>query len=231
MDDLTAKMRPLVFLLKEKWEQSKQFKVIVTVSVIFLATFFILKVSDSTENKKMVIINNELDYKNSRLIKSSYGAIYKGKERLLESKLNKVIEQQQGLVENIQALKEHNKELQEKIESKSITLGNNPIKKNVDGTLKAPVIQTTEQLNENIRVHDSNFDYRSKSFSPSQLKNKNSNLRMVRTNRIVKSRSLISFPVKSKREIKKDEVVLPSGSYVKAKLMTGIEAPEGKTYR
>ena len=39
---------------------------------------------------------------------------------------------------------------------------------------------------------------------------------------------VISFPVKHKR--KEEGVTLPSGSYVKAKLMTGIDAPEGKTY-
>ena len=44
--------------------------------------------------------------------------------------------------------------------------------------------------------------------------------------------SMISFPVKStgKAFLKKPGIILPSGSYVKAVLMTGIEAPEGKTY-
>jgi conjugal transfer pilus assembly protein TraB len=42
--------------------------------------------------------------------------------------------------------------------------------------------------------------------------------------------SIISFPVK---EVPLDQVagiVVPAGSYVKAMLMTGVEAPEGKTY-
>jgi hypothetical protein len=42
--------------------------------------------------------------------------------------------------------------------------------------------------------------------------------------------SIISFPVKDVIVEKSEGVVLPTGSYVKAKLMTGIEAPEGKTY-
>jgi hypothetical protein len=44
--------------------------------------------------------------------------------------------------------------------------------------------------------------------------------------------AMISFPVKStgKAFLKKPAIVLPSGSYVKAMLLTGIEAPEGKTY-
>lgn len=42
--------------------------------------------------------------------------------------------------------------------------------------------------------------------------------------------SIISFPVKEVPSDKTDGIVLPAGSYVKAKLMTGIEAPEGKTY-
>ena len=43
-----------------------------------------------------------------------------------------------------------------------------------------------------------------------------------------RSGRIISFPVKHKR--KEKGVVLPTGSYVKAKLMTGVDAPEGKTY-
>ena len=39
---------------------------------------------------------------------------------------------------------------------------------------------------------------------------------------------VLSFPVKHKRM--EEGVTLPTGSYVKAKLMTGVDAPEGKTY-
>ncbi len=44
--------------------------------------------------------------------------------------------------------------------------------------------------------------------------------------------TMISFPVKGngKAYLKKPSIVLPSGSYVKAVLLTGVEAPEGKTY-
>ena len=38
----------------------------------------------------------------------------------------------------------------------------------------------------------------------------------------------ISFPVKYQRQEK--GITLPTGSYVKAKLMTGVDAPESKTY-
>lgn len=44
----------------------------------------------------------------------------------------------------------------------------------------------------------------------------------------VKGPDLIAFPVKS--DIKTEGVVLPSGSYVKAKVLTGVDVPEGKTY-
>ncbi len=39
---------------------------------------------------------------------------------------------------------------------------------------------------------------------------------------------LIAFPVKS--ESRTEGVMLPSGSYVKAKILTGVDVPEGKTY-
>jgi hypothetical protein len=42
----------------------------------------------------------------------------------------------------------------------------------------------------------------------------------------------VSFPVKStgRAFLREPGVILPSGSYVKAKLLTGVEAPEGKSY-
>ena len=42
--------------------------------------------------------------------------------------------------------------------------------------------------------------------------------------------SVISFPVKETPSAKTTGIAVPVGSYVKAKLMTGVEAPEGKTY-
>lgn len=41
---------------------------------------------------------------------------------------------------------------------------------------------------------------------------------------------VISFPVKEVNREKSTGVVIPPGSYVKAKLMTGVEAPEGRTF-
>ncbi|MFK7827886.1 MAG: TraB/VirB10 family protein [Oligoflexales bacterium] len=44
----------------------------------------------------------------------------------------------------------------------------------------------------------------------------------------LKGESIISFPVQSLEKSLGDSVTIPSGSFVKAKLLTGIEAPEGK---
>lgn len=44
--------------------------------------------------------------------------------------------------------------------------------------------------------------------------------------------SIVSFPVKTSGAVylKRPSIALPTGSYVKAKLLTGVEAPEGKSY-
>lgn len=42
--------------------------------------------------------------------------------------------------------------------------------------------------------------------------------------------SVIAFPVKGENGTDRMEVTLPVGSYVKGKLMTGVEAPEGRPY-
>lgn len=41
---------------------------------------------------------------------------------------------------------------------------------------------------------------------------------------------VISFPVKGQKSEQEVTITIPSGSFVKAKLLTGVEAPEGKTY-
>ena len=45
-----------------------------------------------------------------------------------------------------------------------------------------------------------------------------------------KGPAAISFPVQSSGRLSSPEVVLPAGAYVKAKLLTGVEAPEGTPY-
>lgn len=48
--------------------------------------------------------------------------------------------------------------------------------------------------------------------------------------RPVKGPAIISFPVKDSASPSMLGIVLPPGSYVRAKLMTGVEAPEGRPY-
>ena len=46
--------------------------------------------------------------------------------------------------------------------------------------------------------------------------------------RKIKDPSIISFPVQKKERVHEMTVKIPAGSFVKAKLLTGVEAPEGK---
>jgi hypothetical protein len=52
--------------------------------------------------------------------------------------------------------------------------------------------------------------------------------RQIKRVRSAKGPDLIAFPVKS--DVRTEGVMLPSGSYVKAKILTGVDVPEGKTY-
>ena len=77
----------------------------------------------------------------------------------------------------------------------------------------------------NIRVHPGSGSLESTYFESTDNTKKR-----LRSNFLSNKRRLISFPVASTRKKRKDEITLPSGSYVKAKLLTGVEAPEGRTY-
>lgn len=51
-----------------------------------------------------------------------------------------------------------------------------------------------------------------------------------RPEEIAKGPAVITFPVKGEEVRERTEIVLPPGAYVKGKLLTGVEAPEGTPY-
>jgi hypothetical protein len=51
-----------------------------------------------------------------------------------------------------------------------------------------------------------------------------------RPEEVVKGPAVITFPVKGEELRERTEVVLPPGAYVKGKMLTGVEAPEGTPY-
>ena len=171
------------------------------------------------------------EFKEGRVLGFQGDSIYAGKERVF-TKTVKEIETNQA------ALKDTTAKLQARLDD----LEKNKAPTNSDGKLtggnpglglgggvqpdsgktgligKDPAVRMSPPQDD-LQVRKPDLDV-----NPSQGKG------VSRSRNLGNGTSIISFPVKEVAVDRSEGIVLPSGSYVKAKLMTGIEAPEGKTY-
>jgi len=155
-------------------------------------------------------------------------AISNGKNKAINNKINKVKNDQASLFEQLKlmdqkfaALESKNTELQKKLNEKE-----EQVVTQIDGQ-QPPIEQDTAVVIDEVAVAQSATRLMPSTSPPLVYK---SSFRKELTKKKRQRRKLITFPVKSTRQLKEDSIVLPTGSYVKAKLLTGIEAPEGKTY-
>ncbi len=212
------KVIPIYLLVKEFVTANKKRRNMALVSAFLIFLVWLSMMLESINQNKTIQVTKETDFKDSRLISNSYGRVYRGKERILEKKMDQIINSHLQLQESIKALKDKTNQIEVRVDKKEV------VKKEEQAeNLRKPNEPEEVQSHtpEPIRVHQSQMNFRSSSISQT---------RNALRERKGRSRSLISFPVKNTRVEKNEGIVLPSGSYVKAKMMTGIEAPEGKNY-
>ena len=212
------KVIPIYLLVKEFVTANKKRRNMALVSAFLIFLVWLSMMLESINQNKTIQVTKETDFKDSRLISNSYGRVYRGKERILEKKMDQIINSHLQLQESIKALKDKTNQIEVRVDKKEVIKkeeqADNLRKPNEPEEVQSPTPEP-------IRVHQSQMNFRSSSISQT---------RNTLRERKGRSRSLISFPVKSSRVVKNEGIVLPSGSYVKVKMMTGIEAPEGKNY-
>jgi hypothetical protein len=158
-----------------------------------------------------------VSFQNGRILNDRESTFYYGKERLLSQKAQAMFEGQSKLEARLA-------ELEKKLQEANATAANANLPKtdlppSVGGQTQslgiAPNAEPSAQETP-IHLYGAPPDGTT---SPAR-----STVSRVRA----KGPDLIAFPVKS--DVKTEGVVLPSGSYVKAKVLTGVDVPEGKTY-
>jgi hypothetical protein len=175
--------------------------------------------------------DDKVDFKDARVLGSQGESLYEGKERLLSKTIKDLVEAQKAFKESTASidLRIANLEQGKKPEGLAGNLDAKKtpeeVKKAVEGQPSDPVRMGAEPTGLEVRQF------------PSHAPDSPANAPLGRVGgsaseapRFARSNSLISFPVKEVSSEKTSGVVIPPGSYVKAKVMTGIEAPEGKTY-
>jgi hypothetical protein len=155
-------------------------------------------------------------YRNGRILGDDISSTYKRKDRLVSKKLNVISKGQKEMLESFSKLSKRVEEM----ESRKVE-----VKEEEKTEAKQSEIKKEDQKVDKVIFHNSseNFKAENGKSSKSQMSLKRKRKRKVK-------RSIVSFPVKDKTKKVKLGIVLPSGSYVKAKLLTGVEVPEGKTY-
>lgn len=170
------------------------------------------------------------DFKDARILGSRGDSIYEGKERLLSKTMRELKETQEALRASNEKLQARLDEL-EKGKSQGTPVGapgNSAALNSANGPqpLPSPGLEPAQSGSDSIRTGPP-----PEVFPVTHISGSSGNTaRAFGSSRVKLGNSIMSFPVKDIPIEKTEEITLPAGSYVKAKLMTGVEAPEGKTY-
>lgn len=195
--------------------------VLVGLSVVTLLLVVNLIGIGSDKENQIVERGAAVSFQNGRILNDRESTFYYGKERLLSQKAQSMLEGQAKLEARLQELE---KKLQE-----STAQGAKP-SASIDGTPSVTPTQQpigvappapSEAANSDpaLQLYGAADNPSGSTVTPVRVRPKGS---------LIKGPDLIAFPVKS--ETKTEGVMLPAGSYVKAKILTGVDVPEGKTY-
>lgn len=201
--------------IKEIVQKKPIFVGLAVVGILFVLNM--IGLSGKNENR-IVERGASIDFQKGRILNDRESTFYYGKERLLSKKAQSMIEGQTKLEARLTELE---KKLQE-AQTRQLLTGTS----DAGPTLVQPqqslgVSQTLGSENSSLQLYGSPQGIEAGAVSPLQSQ---THPRAAR-----KGSDLISFPVKA--EGKNNEgVMLPAGSYVKAKVLTGVDVPEGKTY-
>ncbi len=153
----------------------------------------------------------EVSFQNGRILNDRESTFYYGKEKLLSQKAQSLIETQSKLETRLA-------ELEKKLQEKQVAPAPSPIASPTTGS-GVPSADVA------LKLYPSDADLSGQVVAPiGNSKGATKRLGAVAS----KGPDLIAFPVKT--DAKTEGVMLPAGSYVKAKILTGVEVPEGKTY-
>lgn len=199
------------------------------VAVLAFCLVFYLFMKGREEVTRVYQSDGKADFKDARVLGSQGDSLYENKERLLSKTLAEFQEANAAFKETTAKLDARIGEL----EKKNGGPGNTDENSKVSGTAGIPP-GAMEKSGSQLSDAPSGLEV-SQGAPGSMVQSSPSGITYIAPNRggsgrFIKGSAVISFPVKEVSREKTTGVVIPPGSYVKAKLMTGVEAPEGRTY-
>ena len=155
----------------------------------------------------------EINFQNGRILNDRESTFYYGKERLLSQKAQAMMDAPAQIAARLAELE------------KKMTAPQPPAPAN--GAPATNPGTTAPTINNDIQTHPATAELQGSEVT--QATGGAAHPRKgARARTSFGGSDLIAFPVKG--DAKTEGVMLPAGSYVKAKILTGVDVPEGKTY-
>jgi conjugal transfer pilus assembly protein TraB len=176
------------------------------------------------ENHRIIENSKEINFQNGRILNDRETTFYHGQERLLSQKAQNMIESQKLLESRIGEL-EKKLASQQQVSSSAIP---NEIAPSVPGAPNLQMYPPTQEFQGQKVASDQNDSSKLSTNVTAVGTGTQKSPPKLLSGSVKPGKDMISFPVKADSKI--PGVVLPSGSYVKAKMLTGVDVPEGKTY-
>jgi len=190
-----------------------------------LLIFVINKCSETTE--KIYYSDSNVEFKKGRLIDYQNADFYKKRDQLHSQRMKKLIESQEATAKKLQEIENKVNSPAKSEEKKDESGQQQEVSKESEVSINAEPIRTYPPP-ETYEVEKSEV----KSALPARSSYKAPSSGYYRKRKAKGGKEgppLISFPVK-KTKPQNLGVTLPSGSFVKAKILTGVDAPQGKAY-
>lgn len=209
--------------------------VFLAASTVVILIYMASKLGDGAQAK--VMVERQGEFKQERVLGDPYSAINRGRERRFDKNAKEYAESQKSVVERLDQISAKMMELEGKLSdqpqvSSLPTLPEHPengVAGQVEPGAATPLPESgggTRQVDFQGSLREP-VDLRPVMPTRQRLNRFSSDDYEARPQ---KGPAVISFPVPGQERKERNEIALPLGSYVKAKMLTGVEAPEGTPY-
>jgi hypothetical protein len=244
IDHLKVKLKESINSVRQWWQSTgkkKQHLIIAVLVPFAMCTVYALSKGEEASKTK-VLTAREGEFKKSRILGDPYAASGRAKEQLLSKTAKEYSDTQKMLLDGLTQINSRIDSIERKVagggsQSSALPVSGPVSSASGQGDPVVPLhsdgssVQTTQSsqgesardpidMRPNIPAGNGPYGYSrfgSRDYDEIRLKPS-------------KGPPVISFPVQEAAMLERAEVVLPVGSYVKAKLLTGVEAPEGNPY-
>jgi conjugal transfer pilus assembly protein TraB len=244
-ENLKMKLKEAICSVRQRWESAnKRSQHLIMAVIVPFAMFTVYALSKGEEAAKTKVLTaREGEFKKSRILGDPYAASGRAKEQLLSKTAKEYSETQKMLLDGLTQINSRIDSIERKVAGEGVKnttetdagsviaaqsgQGDPVAAPHSDGLSVQPTQPSQGQTSRDPIDMRPNIPVGNGSYGYSRFGNRDyEEIKLKPT----KGPPVISFPVQGAAIRDRAEVVLPVGSYVKAKLLTGVEAPEGNPY-